>query len=144
MSRRSVAAASRSATWRRRLLAVEACFELVRARVLTLLPPRVYTKSLGEPCKTPADPITAHTPDEAAEIGKVVANTAARLPFRAMCLEQVIAVRRMLRRRDCAPVIFLGVREENITDAHAWLTVGRTVISGDGDLSAFRILTAFR
>ncbi|MEM7238095.1 MAG: lasso peptide biosynthesis B2 protein, partial [Pseudomonadota bacterium] len=81
---------------------------------------------------------------QAEQIGKIVANVAVRLPFRALCLQQVIAVRRMLARRDFASMIFLGVREENISEAHAWLTVGETVVSGGENLSAFRVLSAFR
>lgn len=132
------------APWRRRFMAFEAVLELIRSRIFTLLPARVYTRTLGIPGATEEHQTDPADQEMAAEIGKLVARVATYLPFRALCLQQVIAVRRMLRRRNCNAVIFLGVRAENINDAHAWLKVGQKVVSGDGDLARYSVLAAFR
>ncbi|MBY8976571.1 lasso peptide biosynthesis B2 protein [Rhodobacteraceae bacterium NNCM2] len=134
----------RKTPWSRRKLALEAGAELARARALTLLPPSVYTKTLGTLAPAQARPDLPHETALAEELGAIVRTVAAGVPFRALCLQQVIALRRMLTRRGCAPVIVLGVRPEDISDAHAWLKVGSTVVSGDGELERFSALAEFR
>lgn len=144
---------------RQRLLALEAAAELARARIMTLLPARIYTTDLGrlvagEADAGPGAPDAA--PDDAttrraAEIGRMVEAVARAMPFRAVCLQQAIAVKRMLARRDLAATVYLGVSRDAAdravpsrgTAAHAWVTVGPTVINGDQDLARFTIVARF-
>lgn len=132
------------ASWHRRCLGVEAAVELAWARLLTLMPTRIYTKALGALNEETTGTPSPNDQRLAEEIGGLVRTVAAAMPFRALCLQQVIAARRMLIRRSCRSVVVLGVRPENIRDAHAWLKVGTKVVSGDGDLDRFSVIAEFR
>ena len=152
MSRSPVAAFFAAPAARKRL-AIEAAWELMCARLLTLRPASVYSPALGRLVAHDAPFNGAPETDEmdavAAEIGGVVTRVAGLLPFRARCLQQAIAVRRMLTRRDIPAMVYLGVararqdRAEADHAAHAWVTVGARVISGDGVLDKFAIVARF-
>lgn len=131
----------RDADHSKRALAIEACIALCHARIVTLMTASVYTRCLGDLGEE------THTIDpsqemEAAEIGKMVAVIAKAMPFRAVCLQQAIATRRMLRRRGIAACVNLGMSssaiKEPIADharsAHAWVVAGKTIINGDLDV----------
>ncbi|MEM7507957.1 MAG: lasso peptide biosynthesis B2 protein [Pseudomonadota bacterium] len=133
--------AFRRASWNRRLLGLEAAAELLRARILTALPARIYTRALGDAGTPATNPVTPQEVSKAAEIGKLVATIAKGLPIRAVCLQQVIATRRMLLRRGLRGTVRLGVREG--LHAHAWLHLGENVVSGDGDLDKFAVIGTF-
>lgn len=139
----------------RRALALEAAAELVRARLVTLLPARVYTSEFGEmapPDATPAgsDPAPAEA-ERAAVIGRMVEQVAPAMPFRALCLQQAIAVRRMLRRRGVPATVMLGVSRNAAdraeprkgTAAHAWVAVGGRVVNGNADLERYAVVARF-
>ncbi len=154
----------------RRRLALEALAELARARVVTWMPARVYTADLGvlaaangagaggdEAAASEAGTQAGEDDhaERAAEIGRVVAGVARAMPFRALCLQQAIAVRRMLRRRGMTATVLLGIshnrrqadkgndRGRVETAAHAWVTVGARVINGDGDLGDYTVVARF-
>lgn len=136
--------------WRLRRMALEAGWELFRARLLTLRPASVYTKQLGEAAEG-HKPSSVAPEDEiaAAQIGAVVARAAAWMPFRALCLQQAIATRRMLTRRNLPATVFLGLArdpsERATADerAHAWVQTGRLVVNGDRDLDRFAVVGTF-
>lgn len=155
MSRRAALAAFLRAPMRRRLLALEAVAELSRARLVTLLPSRIYTGDLGplSPASgaEAAASVTPEQEEAAAAIGGVVAGVAAQVPFRALCLQQAIAVRRMLARRGVPARVFLGVSRDpanplaaaNGLAAHAWVEVGGRAVSGGGALEQYAVLARF-
>jgi hypothetical protein len=137
-------------------LALEAAWELLRARALTMRPATVYSPALGrlvgpEPHENLAPAPVAAGRDEAEVIGHLVEKVGGCLPFRALCLEQAIAVRRMLARRDIAATVYLGIardREDRAMDglgraAHAWVTVGSRVVSGEGVLGKYAVVARF-
>src|SRR6267142_1582766 len=65
--------------------------------------------------------------DEAGAVGRAVARAARHVPFRAACLQQAFAALLMLRRRDLAATVYLGLaREDGSNDlkAHAWSRCG--------------------
>lgn len=66
---------------------------------------------------------------------------AARLPWRANCLVQVVAAQRWLRRYDIASHIFIGATKGAGGEflAHAWLKHGDTIVTGS-EISAFQTL----
>ena len=138
---------------RRKALALEATAELARARVMTLLPARIYTADFGTIAAAGAasDESATDEAERAAEIGRMVEVVARAMPFRARCLQQAIAVRRMLRRRDLRATVLLGVSRRAAdrdtpglgTAAHAWVTVGARVINGDGDLANYTVVARF-
>lgn len=139
---------------RRKGLAVEAIAELGRARLLTLLPARVYTAGLGRLAAGEGDAATAPdgaATERAAEIGHMVEVVARRMPFRAACLQQAIAVKRMLSRRGLEATVLFGVSREAAdratpaagAAAHAWVKVGATVVNGDANLAKFTVVARF-
>ncbi len=137
----------------RKGLALEAAWELLRARILTLRPATVYSPALGTLVETepPAGPVTGRAEAEAEEIGHVVEVVGRCLPFRALCLQQAIAVRRMLTRRGIPAMVYLGVARDRADRAqadlgraaHAWVTVGSRVVSGEGVLEKYAIVARF-
>ena len=110
---------------RRKALALEAAAELLRARLATLLPPRLYLREFG--AAAPAAAAAEGTaPPLALEIGRMVEAVAARLPLGARCLQQAIATARMLRRDPASG-----------GPAHAWVSVGGEVVAGNYRLDEF-------
>ena len=127
-----------------KLMAFEAAFELMLARLNTLRPARRFTGALGQ---HEGQPLAAddQQQERAASIGHVVELTARVMPFRAVCLQQAIALRRMLRRRNIPATVFLGVMPDTgggIPDsppiaggelpmsAHAWVKSGDRIVNG--------------
>ncbi|MEM7188660.1 MAG: lasso peptide biosynthesis B2 protein [Pseudomonadota bacterium] len=135
----------------RRKLAIEAAWFLTLARIDTLTPAPRYLAKLGTPAKDATDPgLTTQQLDQAAEIGQVIEKVADFLPFRALCLQQVLAGRRMLRRRGIPATIHLGLsmgstdlQQFDDRSAHAWMTAGGKVINGDGALEKFAVLQCY-
>ena len=135
----------------RKLLALEAAWELLRARILTLRPATVYSPALGRLVEIdpPVGPLSDGS--EAEEIGHVVEIVGRCMPFRALCLQQAIAVRRMLDRRGIPAMVYLGIARDRADRAqaelgraaHAWVTVGSRVISGEGVLEKYAIVARF-
>lgn len=136
-------------TWRKKV-ALEAAWELLRARIQTLRTTKTYISDLGEIGK---EPLIA-APDQvifAKEIGEIVRRTAKLAPFRAVCLQQAIAVRRMLSRRGIPATVFLGLSTDGKSvgsrnsdrDAHAWVMTGPSVVAGDRDLDRYAIVATF-
>ena len=73
--------------------------------------------------------------DAEPDIGKLawaISAVAARLPWRADCLLQVMAAERWLNRHSIPTSFFLGVAKQDRGDfkAHAWLCQGATVVAG--------------
>lgn len=155
MSPRGAMATFLRAPMRRKGLAFEAFAELARARLLTLLPARIYTAQLGVMCDAAHhdQPDATEIPDaeRATEIGRMVERVARATPFRALCLQQAIAVRRMLTRRGLRATVLLGVSRiaadraepRDGTAAHAWVKVGARVINGDGNLANYTVVARF-
>jgi hypothetical protein len=60
-----------------------------------------------------------------------------RVPWRSDCVVQALAAKRWLARGGIAAHVCIGVRkEEQGFEAHAWLTVGKRVVTG-GDISTY-------
>ena len=147
-----------AAPTRSKLLALEALCELTLARARTLLSARYFTRKMGELEGTPIQ-ANPRQQDHAARIGHVVALTAQFVPFRAVCLQQVLAVRRMLKRRHIPATVFLGVQRSASVDldrhvsagtaaedmaAHAWVKSGDRVVNGKTpDLDSYIVLGMF-
>ena len=140
------------------LLALEAAFELALARVNTLGSAQHFTRFMGELEGRPigADP---KQQEKAKVIGHVVELTSRVMPFRAVCLQQVLATRRMLKRRHVPATVYLGVNPGGVgadaptldgldTDtllaAHAWVKSGNCVVNGNTrDLDRYVVLGVF-
>jgi len=140
---------------RRQALALEAAGELARARLITLLPARIYTRDFGSMNGASGAAAVGACPEAASEIGcmigRMVETVARAMPFRALCLQQAVAARRMLRRRGVRATVYLGVKRNaaarNMAGqggvAHAWVEVGSQVVNGDKNLGDFAVVARF-
>lgn len=145
----------------RKARAIEAAAELVRARLMTLLPTRVYSRDFGRMNSSSTTSETQSLVSDAignreqikmaTEIGHVVEIVAKTMPFRAVCLQQSLASCRMLRRRGIRAVVCLAVNRhaaerampERGKAAHAWIEVGSEPIGGGGNLEDYAVVARF-
>lgn len=127
-------------------LAFEAGWELLRARIDTARPPAHYLRRLGV-LRAVVPEHCAGDDLRAAEIGRVVRRVARLMPFRAVCLQQALAVRRMLNRRGLPATVHLGVAQDCASGgpevAHAWVISGNRVVSGEADFERYVVIGTF-
>lgn len=141
------------AKWRKRsrieqLLLLEAFALLGVARLLVLsVPFRWLAASLGErmresqPEAAPADLHLARL------IGQAVRSAAGNTPWQSVCLPQAVAGQWMLKRRDIAATLYLGVTKESSRAeqlaAHAWLRCGDLILTGAAGHRQFTVVATF-
>jgi len=139
---------------RRRALLVEALMWLAAARLaLLVFPFRRVARKLGEATAPHADGAAADVGGQedavlARDIGWAVGRMAAHVPFRAVCLQQAIAARMMLRRRGIGSALHFGVAKgeppAKALEAHAWLDAAGTPVTGYPVAPRFVELACFR
>jgi transglutaminase-like putative cysteine protease len=118
-------------------LVVEAIASLAAARLILARQPfsrvaaKLGTFSAAGPVLSQED-LPARGTRVAREIGWAVRAAAPWMPFRAVCLEQAIAARAMLRRRGIPSALHLGAGPDESHDlaAHAWLDAGGAKVTG--------------
>lgn len=133
---------------RRLLLAAEALVALAGARLAVVGDRAAWQRRLAvaDPATPPPGGVGS---ERAAEVGRVVAAVARRLPWRADCLPQAIAAQRMLRRRRLPTRLVVGARAggapgEDVTMAlHAWLVHGDRVVIGRQGHRTFTAVVAY-
>ena len=84
--------------------------------------------------------------DEAGAVGRAVARAARHVPFRAACLQQAFAALLMLRRRDLAATVYLGLARDSAgsgLEAHAWSRNGEVPVTGVAVARRFAPVAAF-
>lgn len=124
-----------------RNLILEAAFCLAVARLwLLVLPFGAVARRLGrlvEPASELSPPGPSEKGAEASLawfVGQAIQRTARNVPFRAVCLQQAIAGKMMLRRRGIDSVLHFGVAPASSSgtkiEAHAWLNAGSTRVTG--------------
>ncbi|MGH7503205.1 MAG: lasso peptide biosynthesis B2 protein [Longimicrobiales bacterium] len=72
-----------------------------------------------------------------------VSAAAKRLPWKPVCLPQAVAATWMLRRRGIHSTLYLGVDRATGFDAHAWVRVGRVIVTGAPDHRRFSVVSSF-
>jgi hypothetical protein len=136
----------------RRALLLEATLWLALARLaLVLFPFRTVAAHLGEVCQpaVAAERIGQLGPDPrddetARTVSWAVRFMAARVPFKAVCLQQGVAAKMMLRRRGIRSALHFGVaRKDTGLDAHAWLNTAGAKVTGYPVRSDFTELACF-
>lgn len=140
MSRCAAPVPAAAPVFRRRALAAEAAAALLTARLMRLLPARLYLPAPAAP-----EPGSAAFPAPGAEIRRAVETAAARLPVGTACLERALAARWMLARRGWRAVLHLGLAREVGARAapyagraaHAWLTLGDEVVIGGAGIERY-------
>lgn len=140
---------------RRRALMVEAALWLFVARLVSglvpfqriairlgvLTPPREAMERLAR-SERPAGEVEA-----AKMIGWAVTRISGYLPFRALCLQQAIAAKVMLRRRGIPSALHFGVsqpgKDAKSFEAHAWLDAPGALVTGYPIKSGFTEIACF-
>ena len=80
------------------------------------------------------------------DIRWAVEGAAPRLPWRTMCIEQGIAMQRLLRRRGIDARLRYGARPDEGAaglKAHVWLTVGDEIVIGEAEAAGYAELAMF-
>jgi hypothetical protein len=129
-------------SYQRLLLASEAAGSLIVASVvLRVRGDRDLTPLLGVAHVPSVHPAPRRDRD-AERVGRAVSRVARLLPYHPTCLRQALATRWMLRRRGIACEAHLGVVTTEPFEAHAWITVGGTVVQGGpvGDATEIAVL----
>jgi len=126
--------------WRRKALLPEALTMLAVARVWLIARPFQSVASSMTVRERDAALSASHDLDAAQtelarEISIAVRWVARFTPFRAVCIQQAIAARLMLRRRGIPSIMYFGVCRktedgESKLAAHAWLQSGTVEVTG--------------
>lgn len=130
---------------RRRLL-WEAVASLALARIaMACFPFRCIASWLGTPGAKSADTATPEAIRTAEAVGWAVGVLGPRVPWDGRCLAQALAATSMLRRRGLEGTVSFGVseRESADFDAHAWLRVGSSIVTGGPGHERFKTFTTF-
>lgn len=126
---------------RRRGLMIEAALCLAVARLwLLVFPFRKVARHLGKFAGPTGALAPAGRQERSADaalthaIGQAVGRMARNVPFRAVCLQQAVAGKMMLRRRGIESALHFGVAIARAPgdkmEAHAWLDAGSTRVTG--------------
>ena len=84
--------------------------------------------------------------EEAGAVGRAVGLAARHVPFRAACLQQAFAALLMLRRRDLAATVYLGLARDSGgqgLEAHAWSRSGGVPVTGGAAARRFATVATF-
>ena len=136
---RQISPEQRSLLW-------EAVAALACARVaMACLPFRRIAAWLGTPGAEGPGEATPADDRMAESIGWAVSVLGHRVPWDGRCLAQALAAMAMLRRRGVEGTVSFGVREGASAgfEAHAWLRVGRSVVTGGAGHESFKAFTTF-
>jgi len=123
------------------LLAAEALAALALASLLIALLPFRRVAALSGRGRQGGEAPGA----EAAAIARVVAGWGRRVPWRAVCFQQGLAVQLMLRRRGWAARLYYGARrdEAGMLVAHVWVRSGAIDVIGCEGAGRYGLLAAF-
>ncbi len=152
MLRKSDVAKLRMRTGPDRRLLLEAMFWLACARITVLTLPFRWTtrllamKPMGEtePAQTSWDPVSLAFAPRARWALRVAA---ARTPWKSNCLTKAVAGAGMLRLRQIASTLALGVTKTTSNcgglQAHAWLSCGGIILTGGSGHKQYSVVAAF-
>lgn len=124
--------------WRDRLLFADALMSLSVASALIRFAPFERAVRFGTE-------LGRDTGIDPRRITRSVEAVAARLPWRALCFQQGLAARWMLRRRGVDARLHYGVaraKDEKL-EAHVWITVDCVAVIGGEEADRFREIASF-
>ncbi len=112
---------------------------------ISLLLFRHVARFLGEHMKKSQATPSKRQKSVAEQVARVIPSVARRLPWRSKCLDQAIAAKWMLRRRQIASTLYFGVtkNDSKAIEAHAWLSCGDHVVTGADGMKAFKEIAHF-
>jgi hypothetical protein len=135
-----------------RQLLLEAGFWLALARIAILTVPFRWTirllayRPVSDGMKNPCSCDTAAL-KFARRAGWALASVSSRTPWRSTCLTEAIAGAGMLRSRQLAATLALGIAKSfanpDTLEAHAWLTCGDLIVTGAQGHTRFRVVARF-
>ena len=133
----------------RKLLIEALYFLFVSQLMIKLVPFRKISKILGKPEKE--EYIVAKKEDnpevcrELEQISKIIRLAANGIFWDSKCLARAIAAKRLLKRRKISSTVFLGIvdGEEKKLLAHAWISSGGIIITGEKGIENYRVITIF-
>lgn len=141
------------AKWRRRTrieraLLIEAFILLGIARLAILtLPFKWLAVSLGRHMNESGTQISASDVHHARMIGQAIRSATNNTPWESVCLPQAVAAQWMLKRRNIAATLYMGVaKDEAKTEklaAHAWLRCGDIILIGAAGHRQFTVVAKF-
>lgn len=113
-------------TQRRRLLLRAVVWLVIASLAVALLP---FSKAIRLGSPSVGGRVTVSVED----VIWAVKTAGRRLPLRTLCIEEGLAVQRMLRAGGIDAILHYGARQDlHKLEAHVWVTVdGRTVIGGE-------------
>jgi len=80
-------------------------------------------------------------------IGSAVTSAANYTPWESVCLPQAVAAKWMIRRRNIAGTLYLGVMKDETNReklaAHAWIRCGRIVLTGAKGHRQYTVVSTF-
>ena len=127
-------------------LLAEALAALAMARLaMAFLPFRRIAAWLGTPGAESPATVTAEERSKAEAVGWAVGIMGRRVPWDGRCLAQALAATGMLRRRGLDGTVSFGVcaGEPAGFDAHAWLRIGSSIVTGGPGRQRFKAFTTF-
>lgn len=118
------------------LFRIEAVIALTIAWALVFIVPLRVTARLFGAVEAPSrrEPVRSGAEARSAAVIRRMERQAESLPWRSTCLVRALAGALLLRRRGIiGTAVRFGVRKtDGRLEAHAWLLLGDTVLSGDG------------
>lgn len=97
-----------------------------------------------------AVPVAPHRLDReaadalAARLCRAIEALARRVPWKAKCFQQGLALQRMLRRRGVDARLHYGIATaEGVLEAHVWIGAGGRVVMGGAEAAKFREVAVF-
>lgn len=143
-------------SWRERLLLGEALLLLGLGRATVLFVPfKRVAPHLGVAQQETSLDISATSAQHTAkDVSKAILLASRFTPWNSNCFAQALAGHVMLRRRDHANTLYLGVRKEGVRKegvrkeggtlaAHAWLRHGNLIVTGKHEHETFTVITRY-
>lgn len=124
-----------SLTWAERSALVEALWEVS----ITAVQLKRGKYELGVSASEARAPslIKENTPVNPNRLAQLVEAVGRRVPWEVHCLNRSIALTKMLRRREMAPLVRLGVRRSDGTlQFHAWVELDGVVVNDRRDIAS--------
>jgi len=129
--------------WSQWLLIAEAALAVTSASLAIRLLPFARTIRLGSRRLATRPPVDCNP--LFCEIRWSVMAVSARLPWKALCFQQGLALQWMLRRRGIDARLHYGIGRDPDGElaAHVWISAGEDIVIGGEQASAFRAVTAY-